>query len=566
MKAEDILKQSGKILLSYSDLFEESRTEDDLICLLKQYPLEQWLNFLSRIQLTIVGDKASDIESQRTVVKRIFPQRFCDALTRWCKEHPKIAESAVVASERQTSILQELAIVHAPEELQGRAFEKEEDFAVLTEALLAVSGLMNEYEDKEFDDIIGVTAHMQANYKNFPSWKAYPRALKFYEIEEEHKSDSVLKYGACFSNASGCEIDDFVLGGICFAMQEEPRSSDEILSGWHAVRTPELCVNDLERQAVSAFSVSRVGTVAEIRKAVLQFERNLKLRDFNLIPLARYPVVRFEDGRTFVLNISALGRSLFDGPRHIVTTASLRSERGELERAGGLYGEVFEAYTMRCLKDQFGDRVIKIPETIFPGNADCLVLSGNSVIVMEIKSEHFVARDHCKFMSVEERLNEIGDTGITRSVSQICRTVGNLRKGIFSKRLDLPAYDWTVTSIVPLIVTDEEFPFYSLLWEPLYKPLEAPLRKMNDGAGYVARLRLLSVDDIEMLRDVSTGMDFSQLLMHWGNDPTYYEVPLKTFIFAKNIKVGNEHRVKDLKSAFRYLSSRLGLDPNDIKN
>jgi hypothetical protein len=67
-------------LLGYSDLFAEHRSLKELIPLLQQYPVDQWLSFLSRIQNVIAGDRINYMDAQCEVIEGIFSERACDAL------------------------------------------------------------------------------------------------------------------------------------------------------------------------------------------------------------------------------------------------------------------------------------------------------------------------------------------------------------------------------------------------------------------------------------------------------------------------------------------------------
>ncbi len=84
------------------------------------------------------------------------------------------------------------------------------------------------------------------------------------------------------------------------------------------------------------------------------------------------------------------------------------------KRLGGLYGQLFERYVLRVLEDAFPGKVRKISESDFPGNADCLVYFPGKVLVIEIKSEHFVAIQHYRLMDIKERRLEIENAGVRK--------------------------------------------------------------------------------------------------------------------------------------------------------
>lgn len=565
MSTDSVLRQSMKILLGYSDLFGKTCSLDELIGLLKQYPLEQWLNFLSRIQITIAGDRFGDMEAQRNVVKGMFSALVCESLTRWCDENKDRAKNAFVVSERQVSVLQELAIIHAPENLEGKAFEQDQDFSVLTDALLIVTDFLHNSSPVGPNDLIAITAHTQVVLNDTPSWRSFPRAIQFYQIGKDTKSPEVIEYDELFTEASGRSIQDYVMGGICCGMQDEMRTNEEICSGWYAIRQPCNCKNPLEAEVVEAFLSLRAGTVEQIRAEILVQEADLIPRDFNLIALSRFPVVQLNNGSYFILNLSALTRSLFDGPRHVVMTSAVGRSESERRRVGGAYGGLFQRYALSILMELFGDRVVVIPESTYPGHADCLMFFKDVVVVAEIKGEHFAARTHFKYMSGSERISEIKKTGLGKSAGQIAKTITVLRNYEFAASLAVPCRDWTVTPIVPLIITDEKFPMFPLIWEGLYSEIERPLVELSGGQGTVSRMRLMNMEELELFQDVQERLDFGSLLYQWSSDPKTYDFSPKNFLLAHDYVIGHRNRVEDLKFACRALAERLGLDSSEIK-
>ena len=187
----------------------------------------------------------------------------------------------------------------------------------------------------------------------------------------------------------------------------------------------------IEKRIVSAFEKIRCATLYEMRKSIHDFEKNLSISDWNLISLYRFPLVTFPQKGTFIINLTSLGRSLFDGVRHSILTAALAKllpdDFNSPKRVGGLYGQLFESYIMRLLEAAFGDRVIKISEEEYPGNADCLIYFPGKVLVVEIKSEHFVTAQHYRLMNIQERKLEIENVGVKKGIRQIESTIKGLK-------------------------------------------------------------------------------------------------------------------------------------------
>ncbi|MEZ4752952.1 MAG: hypothetical protein R3A13_01415 [Bdellovibrionota bacterium] len=559
-----IIQKSARLVVGYSHLYGATSNLSDLVELIKKYPLYQWLNFLSRIQLVISGEKFKEVESQKEVFERIFSNKAKQNVVEWVNKNPEAAKAGIMFTERQVTVLQELAILHAPEVLDKKAFEGEEDFDVLSKALLIVNDLIYDDEDAQEQNLIAALIHTQATTHVLPLARSFSRAVKFYQLDEVEKSSVLMQYRALFKEATGYEIDEYVLGGMCYAMHEEQRTHEDICNGWYALQKPDKCNNRSEKIIRKAFYSLKTGLISDIRKAVQSLEGD-NPREFNLIAVSKYPIVELENGSAYVLNSSSLGRSLYDGPRHIIMSKAIERGNGEPNRVGGIFGEIFQDYVLKLLTEKFNEKIIEISDAEFKGYADCLLLFGNSVVVVEIKSEHFHARNHAKFLTIEERIDQIRETVIGKSVAQIKSTIVDLRNGNLSKALGLPYIDWTITPIIPLVITDENLPMFPLICEKLYTPLEEPLKKLSGGHGPIRRMRILSVEDLEMFQDISVPHDFGQLLQRWGNDEETFDSSFKNYLLAKSFRIGTQSFIADFEHACKLMAARLGLDPESIR-
>jgi hypothetical protein len=160
-------------------------------------------------------------------------------------------------------------------------------------------------------------------------------------------------------------------------------------------------------------------------------------------------------------------------------------------------------------------------------------------------------------MPIRKRRAELRKIGLSQAVRQIASTIRALRKG----QIDLPgqAIDWTIMPIVPIIVTEEVLPKAPYCWDKLYRGLERPLKALSNVAP-VASLRLLSVDDVEMLPDIRGLDDFGTICLKWANHPALFECPLNWYLQSSGIDFRKRFMLDRAAEVFTFLAERLGLD------
>jgi hypothetical protein len=415
------------------------------------------------------------------------------------------------------------------------------------------------------NDMAAITVHNQIALHQTEAWRMFARAVQFYQIDKTPISEVRRKYDLLFKKETGFSIIDYVIGGMCCVLHQAMVSHEQLCVGWKAIPRPDECKSEKEVEVLEAFASCRVGAVAKIRADILHFEEGNLPRDFNLIALSRFPIVNLA-GQYFILNLSALGRSLSDGPRHVILTAAVQGGNRESRRVGGIYGEIFEDYVLGFLGNQFADRMVPLPASSKRRGADCLILFPDTVVVVEIKSERFTSKKHYKLLDREQRIRQIRKTGVDRSVDQICSTIQTLRRGEFARTLKIPRYDWTITPILPLILTEEEFPKPALFWDDIYNEVESPLRAMSGGAGDVLKLRLLSVDELEIVPEIRPYVDFGRILCSWANDRKGYDLTFKNFLLSNGYSIDSSSSIERVVCSYKQLAQRLGLDANAIKN
>lgn len=551
------------VMPTYSSVFGCSPTLKDLIDIIKQNPVFEWLGFLSRIQSVIGADRFQRRENQLDVFHGVFSERLQNLILYSQNSRNKL--NLHICYERQLSTLQQLVILHAPDTGDG-SLESEDGRENLGLALLMVNDLMRRPnpQNDDTENIIAALIQETIRIANTPYWIYLARAFRFYELETDQPGEKVHAYISLFEKAVAVNAHDFLLGGLIVAVQERIRSNQDQANSWQRVLPLDQRKNVYEKLFVEAFEKQKCADIEKMRTTINKFEDGLLFSDWNLISLSIFPLVTFPQAGTFILNLSALGRGLFDGVRHAILTAASEKRLPEtfnsVRRVGGLYGEVFEKYIQDLLQTAFPKRVVKIPENDFPGNADFLIIFPGKIVVIEVKSEHFVTKHHYKLMTIRERQFEIESVGLKKAVGQIESTIKALRN-FNLKPLGLGYYDWTTTPIIPLVVTDEEYPLFPQCWRFLYEEVEKPLMLLNSGVGPVGRLRILSIDEVEMLPDLTGSIDFATLLLQWGSDPSKFEYPFRNYLLECNQNhVSNDFMYKRWREVCQTLADRLGFD------
>ena len=553
------------VLPRYSDLFGCEPSPDDLLQIVRAYPRQEWLSYLSRIQNLLGAERVGNQEQMRAVFQGVLSKDVQDRLAAYGNRMAQRAQLGLFY-ERQISTLQQLALLHAPIE-GATTFDTETGRHDLGCTLLMTANVMDEGRPQQGDrqGALACLIQHQLRMSVIPAEQHAARAYQFYELANENPPDVVREYLGLFEVATGVSARDSILGGLCEIIREETLELAQIAHGWHAVAAPERCENPLEAEVLRASARVRWRTPDALRGLITGMEGSRPIGDWNLIALSKAPIVDLDETGAFVLNHTALGRSLFDGVRHAVLTAAherrLPDPYRNAKSVGGLYGRVLQRYVTKLLRLAFPDRVIEIPEGT-DRRCDLLIWFPDKVVLVEIKGEHYAAVDHASYLTLEKRHEELCRIGIPKAVKQVSTTMQALRNGTLPIA-GLPAYDWTTTPIVPLVVTEERTPQVPMVWEQLYGPFDRPL-ETDRAAGPVGKLRLLSVDEVETLPDITGAEGFASLLYRWGSTPDYYDMPWLAFLDTRGIRWTGQYVQSQFLETMRFLAGRLGLNRNAI--
>ncbi|MBN1359039.1 MAG: hypothetical protein JW993_00525 [Sedimentisphaerales bacterium] len=544
---------------TYARTFGQEANVEDLVALLKRYPATEWLSFLSRVQNMLCADRFQEKERIHRVICGTMGKTVCARL----KELGFLDGEHAIYYERQLSTLQQLAVLYAPETGPSR-LENNEGRDDLSMALLMTADIM--MANRSSRPVLELLIQDQIRMATTPPEIYATRAFYLYELDQAEPSTEVSKYLGLFEQASGVSAPDCVLGGLAIIAREQTRSLDDIANAWHSIPRSQQCENPKEGRLLSAYEAVRMRSLSELRALIEQRECNRPIRDWNLIALSQAPICDLENPGAFVLNHTVVGRSLFDSIRHEVLTAARDGRLPEpytnVKAVGDLYGKIFEKYILSIFRSAYGDQVWRIPEDNRERRADFLVWFPDKVVVVEVKSSHFIGLSHASLKSTAERQEELEKIGIPIAVDQLTSTIDALRRGDIVAPT-MPAYDWTITPIIPLIVSEEQMPQVPGCWNALYRPLCSALDE-TIAVGPLGRLRLLPVGHVERLPDLQAPLDLATMLYQWGSDRDLAEWPWDSFLSKRNVTFSGSFMPGRFRRVVKFLARRLGLDETRI--
>lgn len=554
------------VIPTHKDLFGREATLPELGDLLKKYPVKEWLSFLARMQNMLAADRLGQTENMQRVLCGTTSPAIHEKLKEFEKRVGGRAKFGLYY-ERQMSTLQQLAVLHAPE--SGDAtFNSDNGRHDLSMALLMTMDIMGSGHPSSasLESLLPINIQFQIRMftTSVPEYAA--RALHFYELDRECPCVDVSAYLELFEIATGVNAVDCIMGGLDIVIREEVREFDEIANAWHATLRPHQCENPKEGRVIAVYEAVRMRNLAELRELIAEREGSSPVRDWNLIALSQAPLCDLGDMGVFPLNHTVLGRSIFDSIRHAILTAALDERLPEPytnERAvGELYGKVFESYICSLFRGIFPDRVYRIPEIAGEQRADFLIWFPQRVIVVEVKGVHFVGLKHASYLSIDERRAELSRIGMPNAINQLASTIRAIRAGQVTAP-SMPSFDWTMTPIVPVIVTEERMPQVPGCWDAFYGPMCEPLADLS-GAGPVTRLRLLNIDDAETIADLESSDDLGALFVCWAGDSSLMELVWGGFLATQEVRYRRRFIPDRYWETMKFLARRLDLDEKKL--
>lgn len=553
------------VIPAHKDLFGREATLEELLDLVKLYPVTEWLSFLARMQNMLAAHQLGEREH----IQRVLCGTISPVVHEKLKDfEQRIGDRAAFGLyyERQMSTLQQLAVLHAPE-TGDATFNSDKGRHDLSMALLMTMDIMglNRQTSASVEAMLSVISQEQIRMSMTSAPEYATRALYFYELNQEAQSAEVTKYLDLFKIATGVDAADCIMGGLVIVIKEA-REFDEIANAWQGIPRPHQCDNPKLGEVLAAYEAVRMRSLTGLRDLIAEREGSRPVRDWNLIALSQAPLCDLGDMGVFPLNHTVLGRSLFDSVRHAILTAALDKRLPDPytnERAvGELYGKVFESYAYSLFREAFPDRVFRIPEVAGEQRADFLIWFPQRVVVVEVKGVHFVGREHASYLTIDERREELTRIGMPNTINQLASTIRAIRAGDLTAP-SMPSFDWTMTPIVPVIVTEERMPQVPGCWDAFYEEMSEPFDELT-GAGPPSKFRLLNIGDVETIADLESSDDLGAMLVRWGADSTVTELTWGSFLATQDVCYRRRFVPDRYWETMKFLARRLGLDQTQL--
>ena len=524
-------RRYGLVVPGYHDLFGHGLDIREIVGIIRQVRVQDWLSFLNRIQLVLGSHHIHNVDRQAEILTGVLSPYDQEAVQDFVSARHADGVRSMLFQGREIGTLQQLSILYAPE-TGPRRFDTPIDRGPFGSAIFATQDAISPPPSEDADDILAAIAQHAIRTSATPYWRLIARAASLYELFDI-KSSETAQYLDLFTKATASDGDETIIGGLIILLHEEQQTRQDRAMRWRKAPSYRDAKDPVLRRVLHSYESTRTATIPRLRKEVRRREAGLHIRDWNLIAISRFPIVSIPRLGPFILNHTAVAQSLFGGIRHDILTAALekRLPGYNQKTVGGLYGKLLERYVGELLEEKHGSRVKKIPEAQHPGLADYVVVFPDRIIVLEVKGEHFRAVDHFCLLTLDERRREIERTGIKKSAQQVKATIEALVNGKLAAFVGKP--DWTTTTIAPCIVTEEEFPLFPMCWERVYASAISEIESLPKGRCSVGSLRMLNLTDLETAIDIDSSEDFATILLKWGRDPELADYGLRNFLHGR---------------------------------
>ncbi len=555
----------GARIVVIGSMLSETGDRSELLAIVRRHKCEQWLSFLSRAQTLIMDPHTTNPQRQVEFMQMLVSTRIQRKLTELVRSDPN-GDRFLFVTPDILGILQELVVLYAP--LDGsRPFENEDDFDDFGRAVLIVAETLHGGRiAPSLGEVVFEVAQQSDRVQRDPIWQLVSRALWQFELESDCPSAEAAWFRDEFLKATGVELCRYFLGGLIVLIREMVKSSDQLYRAWIGVHAHH--ASEKESSLVEDYLSVRAASIETLRITVQETEKvDNALRNWTLIPLQKYPIIRFSDGGCYVLHPGAVVNSLLDGFYFAILDSyrrlsDIKQRQGCIELLGSKFGLLVENYVCAVLRDTFGDRLLKLPPSPEKNRRRCdfAVIYPNKVILIEIKTSRFTAaRYECQEPSdLQERLRKIDLPG---AVQQLVHTIEDLRAFRIAEP-QLKNIDWTTTAIIPLVLNEENLPAVPFAWNQYYIQYDSELQRLKTGAGTIGHLRFLSPEDLFYVSEITKGDEFARELLCWGNDTDHISSSFRNYLISK----GYSLRCLDGKEIFKRAGNLLArsLELNDV--
>ena len=514
------------VLPTYHDVYGVHGSEDDLVKLIQEYDVQDWLLHLARLSNLLCGHRHRDALYVKPFLEWFRPPALMGKLNEVFENNRREGRKTYLFTDRHIGILIELALLHAPRN-PSRRIEKKEDLHRIFTALLILADLedFSERIDTSTDEgkatFVDQVWVLWGRSELIDPQETIPRGAYLYQIADPNQSPEAVEWGSLFRQATGHGLVPFFMGGVCTLLPEYARTPAEIGKTWLQCAT---AVQGKEGKMLpdvpSAYHERRAISIEALATAVQEHEKGNAIPDFNLIGLKKYPLLRAGDGGVFPLYASGIADSLCEGIFQDVARPAID---GLIDKdhnyVSHLFGLLFEQYVLGILAERFGTygerslgRLIPSPVRSDNGNqaADAILLCEEGIVILEVKGWHVAATHRFAVKPSADVAREIISTGLDKAVTQLQKSVECCRRGLV--RPELPYRDLQHMLVCPMAVTYVQI--------PLFEPMPALIGKLEARAkvdDFTCPLVLAHDSEVGLLCSLPEGESFWRVLVAYSN-------------------------------------------------
>jgi Holliday junction resolvase len=509
-------------------------------------------------------DNIRDPKRQVEFIRYMMSLRLQKKLETLAREH-KNADRMIVITPDILGVLQEMAILYAPDSEIG-AFETEDDLDDFGRAVLIVSEMLHGgQENPSMSEVVLEVARQSSRVGRDTAWKFISRAMTQFELNKEDSSIDILWFKNEFERATGVDLKRYFYGGLISYMLEVTKSLEDIRKSWTALEPSSN--PDKAKELINDFLSVRAASPSMISACIKEFEKLENPRRWTLIPIQKYPVIRFSNGHVFAIHPGGLAGSIFDGFYFAILdwyrrTLSGKQRQAAVEQLTSRYGVITEGYIAKFLSGHFGKQIIRLPVSNEVGRKRCdfVIIYPNKVILIEVKTSRFTAPKYFACQQIEELnhlLNEKIEIG--EAITQLSHTIEDLC-AVKIEDTRLSSIDWAKTTIIPVIISEENLPTVPFAWEELYSEFDAKLQALNLNVEKIALLRFLTPEELAYFSDIGSTIQLAHELQSWGEDSALRSNSFKNFLINRNYTLYAKEAKKGYAEACDQLAIELGFD------
>jgi len=379
------------------------------------------------------------------------------------------------------------------------------------------------------------------------------RGAELYQVANDTKSGTARKWQRLFFSSTGQQLDAYFAGGMCSFLPAYVMAPQQIATAWDPLPSRVTANDGKDVPGVpEGFQRLRCGVVEQIAQLIRELEPLDVPDDFNLIPIRRWPLVRFADGDVFPLFVPGIVQGLCEGIYDAVIGASIARRIPEDEGCiGNVFGKLFEQYVCGRLEECIGDRLLKSPRRSDTREeaADGILLCAEGIVLLQIKGCHIPAERRFVLKGRQGKEEDLAKTGLAKAVEQIVKSVSFCRRGLipglgfYGRPEDL--------TIQPVVVTYEHLP--SLGVRQSFVEEQRALARVDD---HTRPLVLADIGELEELCALRDGESVWSVLSEFLPEIRGGHTSLHNFLVRWN-KVARDHIVTRSKAMQERLKARL---------